>query len=65
MKGIQNSNKVFKSNSNYNQRVDHQKLFQKNILCNFHLSLFSAGGPFSDCCMYLIRVKDAITEIEV
>ena len=43
---MQNMSMVFKSNSNYIQRVARQKLSKKNILYVFYVSLYSAGEPF-------------------
>ena len=38
---MKNFEEVFKSNSNYNQRVAH-----KNYLLDFFISLLTAGGNF-------------------
>jgi hypothetical protein len=46
MSEMQKVSKVFKSNFNYYQRVAHKKLSQKNVLLDFQVSLFLAGGPF-------------------
>ena len=43
---MQKVSEVFKSNFNYNQRVAHNKLSKKNVLLDFKVSLFLAGGPF-------------------
>jgi hypothetical protein len=43
---MQNYSKVFKSNFYYNQHVAHKKLFKKNVLLDFPISLFPDGGPF-------------------
>ena len=40
------------------------KLVDK-IIWDFHASLFSAGGPFSEFWVNLLLVKDAITKNEV
>jgi hypothetical protein len=46
MSEMQKVSEVFKSNFNYYQRVAHKKLSQKNVLLDFQVSLFLAGGPF-------------------
>jgi hypothetical protein len=42
---MQNPSEVFKSNFDYYQRVAYKKLSQKNVLFDFPISLFPAGGP--------------------
>jgi hypothetical protein len=42
---MQNSSEVFKSKFEYYQHVVHIKLSQKNVLLDFPVSRFPAGGP--------------------
>jgi hypothetical protein len=44
MSEMQKVSEVFKSNFNYYQRVAHKKLSKKNVLLDFQVSLFLAGG---------------------
>jgi hypothetical protein len=46
MSEMQKVSEIFKSNLNYYQRVAHKKLSKINVLLDFELSLFLAGGPF-------------------
>jgi hypothetical protein len=46
MSEMQKVSEAFKSNLNYYQRGAHEKLSKKNVLLDFQVSLFLAGGPF-------------------
>jgi hypothetical protein len=46
MSEMQKVSEVFKSYFKYYQRVAHKKLFYKNVLLDFQVTPFLAGGPF-------------------
>ncbi len=49
---MQKVSEVLKLKLNYYQRVAHKKLSWKNVILDFQVSLFLAGGPFWKSTFY-------------
>jgi hypothetical protein len=60
---MQKLSEIFKSNFNYYQRVAHKKLFKKNVLLDFQVSLFLASGPFLKFTYYSRNSLIELTKI--